>query len=106
MYNKTIAQVRKPLVVSRLKSNWKFFGIWGDWCVSRNNDDVINKHSDDVWYGDGCNLMEEMADDAMLISEWGESQKKPGCQGMRKRPRKQTVFRKKKGAMEISPPEV
>ena len=96
MYNKTIRQVRKPLVLSRLKSNWKFFGRWADWCASRNNGDAVNRNRDDVWYGDGCNLMEEMAEDARLIDEWKESRENPGRRGVRKRPRKQTVFRQKK----------
>ena len=103
MYNKTIAQVRNPLVLSRLKDKWEFFGKWADWCIARNNDGMINKHREEAWYGDGCNLMAEMADDARSISEWKDSQH-PGGREMRKRPRGPTVFRQK-GAREIGPPE-
>ena len=104
MYNKTIAQVRKPLVLSRLKSKWKFFGEWEDWCDARNNDDLANKHRDDVRYGDGFDLMGEMAEDARLIAEW-KAKRKPARGEIRKRPRKQTVFRQKKGSMEVDPPD-
>ena len=92
MYNEPIAQVRKPLVLSRRKTKWNFFGKWADWRIARNNDDLINKLGEEARYGDGRNLMEEMADDARLISEWKESHK-PGCREKRKRALKQTVFR-------------
>ena len=71
--------------------------------MARNNDDLINTQGEAVWYGYGCNLMEEMAEDAMLISDWKVSRKHVG-----RRARKSSesdCLPAKKGRAEITPPE-
>ena len=103
MHNKTSAQVRMPLALIRWKAKWNFIGKWADRRIARNNDDLINQHSEASWYGEGCNLMETMARDAMLISEWKEC-RKPVGRMVRKRNREQTAIRKK-GAWGIGQPE-
>ena len=96
MYNKTIAHVRKPLVLSRRKSKWEFFGKWSDWCTAKNNDDVINKLGESAWSGDGCNLMYYMANESRAISE-RKAGRDPVGRGVRRRHRQKTVSRKAKG---------
>ena len=105
MYNRTIVQVRKPLVVSRRKSKWSFFGNWADWCATKNDADVIGKLGDESLNGDGSCLMGDMANDARVISEWKADRKPTGAR-VRTRPRKQTVFRQnKRGVGKIAHPD-
>ena len=104
MYNKAIAQVRKPLVPGRRKSKWEFFAKWNDWRTARNNADVINKLGESVWCGDGCNLMYDMARETRAISEW-KAGRGPGGRGFVRGIGSRLYSGEKKGRVEIAHPE-
>ena len=72
--------------------------------TAENNDDVLKKFGAEVWCGDGCNMMGDLAKGDRVISE-RKAGRKPVGRGIRKRHREQTVSRQAKGRVEIAHPE-